>query len=171
MNKKEAGYYLAVFGSVIVYLLLEFPSFWPFPELATKIVMSVLHLLGYEALRLGNLLLIDGFNPVHISAACSGIVILLVFIVTIHALPVISLQHKVSSLLLLPLLLVGNILRILMSIFTGIYVSPEAMIFVHDTLGQIFIFFWAVLLYILWLKVLRLLPTEKFNEKLFKMMR
>ncbi len=171
MNKKELAYYIAVFGSVFVYLLLEFPSFHPFPEFATGSVTLILTLFGYQVVHMGSMLLIDGFNPVQISAECSGIVILLVFIFTIHVLPVISFKHKVSSLLLLPLLLIGNVLRLLLSIITGVLISPQAMIFVHDTIGQIFIFLWAILLYIVWLRVLRLLPKESFNAKLFNIMR
>jgi exosortase/archaeosortase family protein len=163
-------YSITVVAAVLIYAIFSFPGFYPFPQITAFFASKILALFGYTVVNVGNLLVLEGFNPVRVSGECSGIMLLLAFIITIHLLPVLKTRHKVGSLILIPVILFGNFLRIVMSMLAGVWWSPDAMIFFHNSFSQVFIFVWSIAAYLIWLHAIKLFPLDKFNEKLFDMM-
>ncbi len=127
-------------------------------------------MLGFKAHTYKNYLIVRDFNPVKVSSECSGIIVLLAYILTIQVLPVFTVARKLSALLLVPFILVGNLARVFITVLTGLKLSKEAMIFFHNTFSQLFLFFWAIFIYIAWLKLLRMFPTDRFSENLSSQM-
>jgi exosortase/archaeosortase family protein len=162
----ERLYSFTVIILLIGYILLAFPLFEPFPSFTAEVTSSVLHLIGVNSSAVDNVLVSEGFNPLNVTLECSGIILVLVFIVTIHVLPVMELGKKAGSLLLIPGIFLGNVLRLAMSVVIGEHFGQEAMQFFHFSIGQVFVFAWTIALYIAWLKVLDIFPGEEFSKPL-----
>jgi exosortase/archaeosortase family protein len=67
------------------------------------------------------------------------------------------------ALLFLPILFFGNALRIMASVLIGYNFSAKSSEFFHDTFGQILIFVWVILCFIVWLKITKNFPKEKME--------
>lgn len=82
--------------------------------------------------------------------------------------PVFPLTQRFASLLFVPFLFLGNIMRIITDVLVAKYISPDMLLFYHDSLGQVFIFFWGIILYIVWLIIFGNFPKDWVVEKLEK---
>lgn len=152
---------LLVIGIILFYLVTNFPDFEPFPEVTAFLVAKLLVLLGVNAVNWGHLLLVEGIPGLEVSAECSGIILMMIFPLTIFLIPSVQLRHRLASLLFIPILFFGNVLRITVDALVGVYYSPDMILFFHDTVGQVFIFFWAIVLYLVWLRLFNNFPREK----------
>lgn len=123
-------------------------------------------MLDYSVINYKSNILINGFDPISVSAECSGIIILVAFLFTIQIMPMLTIFQKLTALLLTPIIYLGNLLRIFMSLIVGLKGSVPAMMFVHDTIGQVFLFFWAIMVYVIWLRALSLFPKDIFTNKM-----
>jgi len=159
-------YSIFIVVGIILLFLYSAPGFKPMPQITASVNSWVLNQAGIENSVISNIIVIDGFYNVSVSAECSGIILILIFILTIHALPFLSNKQKVSSFVLIPVLFLGNIIRLLMSILVGVYSTKEAMVFVHNSFGQVFLYIWAIGMYIVWLKVMKLFPRDSFDKNL-----
>jgi exosortase/archaeosortase family protein len=168
--KPDTAYRLTALLLIAVYLATAYPHFSPIPEITAKVTAGAISLLGYNVTNYKNILIIDFFNPVKISSECSGVILALAFILTIQLVPHIPIPARLTSLLLIPFVFFGNILRIILAVIIGLKVSAQAMILYHDSLSQVLIFFWAISIYIVWLKLHRLFPKDRFNAQLGKLM-
>jgi exosortase/archaeosortase family protein len=97
----------------------------------------------------------------ELSSECSGLLVYLMFLIGISVVPHFTLHHRLIALVFLPILFFGNTLRILFGILIGYQFSVNASEFFHATVGQVLIFFWVLLCFILWLKVTRNFPKEE----------
>lgn len=145
---------------VFLYFVFNYPSFYPFPEITSKLVAKTLTIVGMDVTPYKNMLVADNFPAIEVSAECSGIILLLIFPLIIFLIPYIPLSHRFAALLFIPILFLGNIIRIAIDVFIGFHYSPEMLIFFHNTVGQVFIFFWAISLYVIWLKIFGNFPKE-----------
>jgi exosortase/archaeosortase family protein len=152
---------LLVIGGILFYLVTNFPDFKPFPEITAFLVAKLLGLFGIVAVSWGHLLVVDGLPGLEVSAECSGIILMMIFPLTIFLIPSVQLNHRLASLLFVPLLFFGNILRITADALIGLHYSVDMILFSHNTLGQVFIFFWAIGLYLIWLRLFNNFPREK----------
>ncbi|MDP2666010.1 MAG: exosortase/archaeosortase family protein [Candidatus Diapherotrites archaeon] len=159
-NILKWGIVLLVVGGILAYAVLEFPYYYPFPELTSWLAAIILNLIGVFSAPWGNYLVVEGLPPLEVSAECSGVVLMLIFPLTIFLMPVFPLTHRVASLLFVPFLFLGNTLRIVADVLVGLQFSPEALILHHDSVGQVMIFFWAIFMYIAWLIIFGHFPKE-----------
>lgn len=150
-----------VIGSILFYVMTQFPYFYPFPETTSWLTSHFLSIFGIEALAYQHFLIVQNIPVLEISAECSGVVLLMVFPLIIFLIPDVDIRHRLGSLLFLPVLYLGNILRIAIDVWIGLTYGVDALGFFHDTLGQIFIFFWTIILYILWLHLFGNFPHEQ----------
>jgi exosortase/archaeosortase family protein len=95
----------------------------------------------------------DHIVPILISFECTGFMFISIFILTIFMMPNISLKHRLVSLLLVPLIYLANIARIIMGLTIGIYTNIHTMILFHDTVGQVFLLIFTVLLLLIFLNI------------------
>jgi exosortase/archaeosortase family protein len=162
----QRAYTVFVVTLILVYAVLAFPGFEPFPRLTAKATASVLDSVGIKSAVVGKIIVTEGFSPLNVTAECSGIILVFVFILTIHLLPVMRFSRKLGSLMLIPAIFLGNVLRLVMSVMIGQSLGADAMRFYHFSIGQIFVFAWTIALYIAWLKVLDMFPGEEFSRPL-----
>ena len=146
---------------MLLYLITRFPYFYPFPETTGWSTAQVLTLLGMQAISVENLLIVQGLPVMEVSAECSGVVLMIIFMLVIFLIPGIKLSHRMGSVFFIPVLYFGNIIRLTIDTLAGLKFGPEALVFFHDTLGQVFIFFWTIMLYIIWLRLFDNFPREK----------
>lgn len=152
---------LLVIGVILYYLITNFPDFHPFPEVTAFLVAELLGLFGVIAVNWGHLLVVEGLPGLEVSAECSGIILMMIFPLTIFLIPSVDIKHRLASLFFIPILFLGNIIRITVDVLIGIHYSTDLLIFFHDTIGQVFIFFWAITLYLIWLRLFNNFPREK----------
>lgn len=152
---------LLVIGLILFYLITNFPDFKPFPEITAFLVAYILGFFGVIAVNWGHLLVVEGLPGLEVSAECSGIILMMIFPLTIFLIPSVKIGHRLASLAFIPVLFLGNIIRITVDVLIGIHYSTDLLIFFHDTIGQVFIFFWAIGLYLIWLRMFNNFPKEK----------
>ena len=146
-----------VVASIAAYALYTYPRFYPFPELTSLGVGSLLRFANLEAVSAGRYLVVTFKNvsqPLAISGECAGIIIMLVYMGVIFISPYFSLTHKFSAMVVIPLILLGNIIRIFIAVLLGHYVSVNTMLAFHNSVGNVFMFVWAIVCYLLWLSMI-----------------
>jgi len=154
--------------SIILYLISAYPEYRLLPELSAKATIFFLNLFGVESVIQGGHIFVESITePIWISIECSGLFLILIFIIIMQLGPEISFSHRILSLALIPFLFFGNVLRLFFGIILGLNFGVNSLIFFHRTIGQVFIFIWAIFLYILFLKLIRKFPQDiekKLNE-------
>jgi len=171
INKSKVWRTLIIL-SLILYLVFAYPTYRFLPELSADATVSLLNFFGVDSIIQGGYMFVDSLSePIWISIECSGLFLILIFIIIMQLGPEVSFSHRIFSLALIPFLFLGNILRLFFEVLVGINFGPEYLVFFHRTLGQIFIFMWAIFLYILFLKLIRKFPKDiegkldKFEEQ------
>lgn len=159
---------LLAVGGLAAIAVAGYPSYHPLPQWTGIISAGVLNSMGIFSAAWGDFLIVENLPPLKISAECSGIVLLLVFPLTIFLMPVFPLRQRFVSLLFVPFLFLGNVFRIVTDVLVAKYISPDLLLFYHDSLGQVFIFFWGIILYIVWLIIFGNFPKDWVVEKLEK---
>ena len=163
MNKDKA-IRVGIIGFIVSWLTLSFPTFAPIPQIMATFVKWTLLLFGIPVAAFDRFLVVDFFGIdriIDISAECSGIIIFSVFLFVIFITPKFKLAHRLSALLFIPLLFVGNAIRILLSVIIARTYSVDASIFFHNTLGQVLIFGFTILIFMLWLYLVGNFITER----------
>ena len=94
---------------------------------------------------------------------CSGLILYAMFLIGIFIVPYFSFKHRLIALAFLPVLFFGNALRVMASILVGFHFTAKASEFFHDTFGQVLIFLWVLLCFIIWLKVTKNFPKENLE--------
>jgi len=155
MNEKYAR--IAIIILIASYIIVAFPSFYPFPQLTTKSLDIILNNMDIGAVSEGTFLIV-GFPEysqiIQLSAECSAIALFVMFLLGIFIVPKFSLKHRLMAIPFIIVIFLGNLLRILIGILLSIqWNHPEFIIFFHDTFGQVIIFFWVIGSYIAWLKL------------------
>ncbi len=148
--------------------VVGYPYYQPLPQWTGIVSAGVLNAGGIFSAAWGDYLVVENLPPLKISAECSGIVLLLVFPLTIFLMPVFPVRQRLASLLFVPFLFLGNVFRIVTDVLVAKYISPDMLLFYHDSLGQVFIFFWGIILYIIWLIIFGNFPRDWVVEKLEK---
>jgi exosortase/archaeosortase family protein len=90
------------------------------------------------------------------------------FLVGVFIAPGFSLRHRLFALAFLPVLFLGNVVRIMLGVLAGVHFSADASIFFHNTFGQVLIFFWVLICFIVWLKVTDNFPKDSLEKDLEK---
>lgn len=143
------------------YAITQFPNYPVFPELTGAISAFILNTLGIFSIAKDNHLWVATLPQLNISAECSGVALAIIFPLIIFLLPYFPLRQRIASLFFVPILFLGNVLRIVIDVLVGIHFSTESLIFFHDGIGQVFIFAWAIGCYIIWLLIFKNFPKEK----------
>ncbi len=135
----------------LVYWVL-FLTAYPLPLITSTFLEFILKLIGIPTISYGQYLIVN-FGSIsrtfHLSTECAGIALFSVFLMGAFIVPGFKLKHRLLSILFVPLLFLGNSLRILLSILVARYYSVDLSIFFHDTLGQVIIFAIAIFAYLL----------------------
>lgn len=168
VNKLRLLVSILAVGGLITIAIIGYPSYQPLPQWTGVISAGVLNALGIFSVAWGDFLIVENLPPLKISAECSGIVLLLVFPLTIFLMPVFPIRQRVASLAFVPFLFLGNVFRIVTDVLVAKYISPEMLLFYHDSLGQVFIFFWGIVAYLVWLIIFGNFPKDWVVEKLEK---
>lgn len=159
---------LLAVGAIAALAVAGYPSYQPLPQWTGILSANVLNSVGIFSAAWGDYLIVENLPPLKISAECSGIVLLLVFPLTIFLMPVFPLTQRFASLLFVPFLFFGNTMRIITDVLVAKYISPDMLLFYHDSLGQVFIFFWGITAYLVWLIIFGNFPKDWVVEKLEK---
>jgi exosortase/archaeosortase family protein len=150
----------------IAYLIVSFPAYKPIPQMTSKVNAVLLNGIGIDSTPYNSFLIVSFKNVNRIyelSAECSGLILYAMFLIGIFVVPYFSFKHRLIALLFLPILFFGNALRIMASVLVGYNFSAKSSEFFHDTFGQILIFVWVILCFIVWLKITKNFPKEKME--------
>ena len=165
-HKIDLAIRVIIIMTCIVYLIVSFPGYKPIPEVTSKVNAALLNGIGIHSTPYNNFLIVS-FKDVNriyeLSAECAGLILYAMFLIGIFIVPYFSFKHRLIALLFLPILFFGNALRILASVLVGYNFSPKSSEFFHDTFGQILIFLWVILCFIVWLKITKNFPKEKME--------
>ena len=164
--KKDNVIILTVIVLMCLYLLLQYPEYKPLPEITAKGVSYILSpIFGFQPLNYNNIILLNLENRIitlTVSPECSGILVISIFIFVIFITPKIKLKHKFLSLLFVPLIIFLNIIRIALGVVVGTRMSStEILLIFHNSLGQVFLFFVLITVYIIFLKIYGYYPGYK----------
>jgi exosortase/archaeosortase family protein len=148
----------------IAYLIVGFPSYEPLPKMTSNADAFFLNTIGVHTINEGRFLVVSfpETNRIYeLSSECCGLILFAMFFIAVFLVPNFSYKHRLIAVLFLPLIFFGNIFRIALGIVIGYHFSADASVFFHDTFGQILIFIWVIICFLLWLKVTRNFPSEE----------
>jgi exosortase/archaeosortase family protein len=97
----------------------------------------------------------------ELSSECCGLILFAMFFIAVFLVPNFSYKHRLIAVFFIPVIFLGNILRIAFGVIIGYHFSADASIFFHDTFGQMFIFVWVIVCFLLWLKITKNFPSEE----------
>lgn len=153
--KKELWLRMLIITILTSLIIIFYPKY----EILTNITVMILSILsGFfigttPIFYQNNLILnLDSITPIVVSPECSGLFILIIFLLVIWLVPNISIKSRFFSFLLIPILFFSNIIRLLFAVIIGDKFGVESLIFYHATIGQIFIFVIMVYCFILVVK-------------------
>ena len=154
------------------YLISEYPDYKLIASLTGEAVALAVSMAGLPVTIWNNYMLVEysGLARVFsLSAECAGVIVLSIFLFPLFITPQIALKNRLIGLLFIPLLFFGNVLRIALDIVAGAYISAQDVVLLHNTLGQVFIFGWAILTFYLYLRYTGQFPSlykdaEKYRE-------
>lgn len=152
----------------IAYLIVGFPSYEPLPKITSNANALFLNTIGVHTVNEGRFLVVSFPTTDRIyelSSECCGLILFAMYFIAIFLVPNFSYKHRFIAVLFLPLIFFGNIFRIALGIIIGYHFSVDASVFFHDTFGQILIFIWVILCFLLWLKITKNFPSEKKEVK------
>jgi exosortase/archaeosortase family protein len=152
----------------IAYLIVGYPTYEPLPKITSAADTIFLNTIGIHTVNTGRFLVVS-FPSVdriyELSFECCGLILFSMFVIAIFVVPSFSYKHRFIAMLFLPLMFFGNIFRIALGIIIGYQFSADASMFFHDTFGQILIFIWVIVCFLLWLKITKNFPSEKKEVK------
>lgn len=154
----------SILGIFVLWLIIAFPNFYPIPEITSFLVFTFAKTMGMEVVYYGEYLIVNfgNINRIfHLSIECAGIILYIIFLTGTFLIPKFKLSHRLVGLFFLPILLIANALRILMSVYIAKNYGVEFSLFFHDTIGQVFIFGIGIFSYIGWLYL-----TGNFTRKI-----
>lgn len=152
----------------IAYLIIGFPSYDPLPRITSNADAFFLNTIGVHTVNEGRFLVVSFPNMDRIyelSSECCGLILFSMYFIAVFLVPNFSFKHRLIAVLILPLIFFGNIVRIALGIVIGYHFSVDASVFFHDTFGQLLIFIWVIVCFMLWLKVTKNFPREKKEVK------
>jgi exosortase/archaeosortase family protein len=148
----------------VAYLIIGFPSYEPLPKITSNADAYFLNTVGVHTVNEGRFLVVSfpqSDRIYELSSECCGLILFAMYFIAVFLVPNFSYKHRIIALLFLPLIFLGNIVRIALGIVIGYHFSVDASMFFHDTFGQILIFVWVVACFLLWLKITKNFPSEK----------
>lgn len=155
--KKTDYIRLMVLIGTTIFLILSYPDFEPIPEItaeAAAIVMTIY--FGVTPIVYENNIFLDMHNmiyPMTVSPECSGITVVILFIIVIFLIPGISLKHRLYSFFFIIPLYLANVLRIVSSVIIGDNTNMEILAWYHGTVGQLLIFLAMIVTFAIFLKI------------------
>jgi len=152
----------------LAYLVIGFPSYEPLPRITSNADAVFLNTLGVRAVDDGRYLVVSFPQTdciYELSSECCGLILFAMYFIAILIVPNFSLKHRFVAILILPLIFLGNIVRIALGIIIGYFFTVDASVFFHDTFGQLLIFMWVIVCFMLWLKLTRNFPRETKEVK------
>jgi exosortase/archaeosortase family protein len=152
----------------LAYLIIGFPSYEPLPRITSNADAVFLNTLGVRTVDEGRFLVVSFPKTdciYELSSECCGLILFAMYFIAILLVPNFSFKHRFVAILILPLIFFGNIVRIALGIIIGYLISVDASMFFHDTFGQLLIFMWVIVCFLLWLKLTRNFPRETKEVK------
>ena len=162
--KADNIFRFSVLGLFAIWFIKNYPAFKPIPEVTVWVMEKILNFIHIPTVPYGNLFVvtINGVNRIfNLSGECAGIILFTVFLFGTFIIPDFKIRDRLISLLFLPLIFLGNTLRILIDIIIANKFSLASSTFFHDTIGQAIIFGIAIWSYIAWLKATGNFPKDK----------
>jgi exosortase/archaeosortase family protein len=150
------------------YLIIGFPSYEPLPGITSHADAVFLNTIGIHSVNEGRFLIVSfpKMNYIYeLSSECCGLILFAMYFIAIFLVPSFSFKHRLIAVFILPLIFFGNIVRIALGIIVGNLISVDASMFFHDTFGQLLIFVWVIVCFILWLKLTKNFPRETNEVK------
>jgi exosortase/archaeosortase family protein len=148
----------------VAYLIVGFPSYEPLPKITSNADAFFLNTIGVHTINEGRFLIVsfpEANRIYELSSECCGLILFAMFFIAVFLVPNFSYKHRFIAVLFLPLIFFGNIFRIALGIIIGYHFSADASVFFHDTFGQILIFVWVIICFLLWLKITKNFPSEE----------
>src|SRR3990167_5681636 len=154
--KKENIISFGILGIFVLWLVLTFPNFYPIQEITVYLIVALGKVLSISAVPYKEYIVVN-FGDINrifqLSVECSGIVLYMVFLAGTFLIPSFRLRDRLVGLAFIPILLLGNVMRILISIYLAKDYSIDLSLFFHNTIGQVFIFAVGIFSYLGWLKL------------------
>lgn len=148
---------LAVLCLVLAIFIIGYPNYFPIPQITALLIAKILGcFIGASPIASQNSVLLSINNEIvsmDISPECSALIAMLLFIFVMFITPGIKLQHRLYSLLFIPVLYAVNLFRIVSEVFVGSRLNIEMMSIYHAGVGQVVFFSAMILLYIGFLKI------------------
>ena len=167
--KKSNIIRFGILGIFLLWVIITFPTLYPIRELTVYLATIMGKFIGINAVAYKEFMVVS-FKDINrifnISTMCTGIVLYIIFLMATLLIPNYKLKDRLIGLLFIPILLLGNVIRILMSVYIAIDYSIDFSLFFHDTIGQVFIFAIGIFSYLLWLKITGNFIREKKTENI-----
>jgi exosortase/archaeosortase family protein len=146
------GMYFAVFSAAILFADKR-GLFGPLQIATTAVSQTVVTWLGIAATRSGTLIYLPS-RTLAIDLACTAIFIVALYAAIVLAYPVSVPQRLMGIAVGVPIILVGNILRIVAAAEVA-QVAPRSFTFFHDYLFQVGMVLITVAAWAAWLSMVR----------------
>jgi exosortase/archaeosortase family protein len=163
---------LAVLCLVLGVFIIGYPNYFPIPQVTALLIAKILGcFIGASPIVSQNSVLLSINNEVvsmDVSPECSALIAMLLFIFVMFITPGIKVQHRLYSLLFIPILYAVNLLRIISEVFVGSRFNIETMSIYHAGVGQIVFFSTMILLYIGFLKIFGYLNNNCNSDSIAK---
>lgn len=163
MNKENIVR-IGVIGAIVSWLIFAYPIYNPFQKITISALKFFLTLIKIKTTNVQNYIVVQ-FSDIKIfklSIECAGVVLIAIFLIGIFITPNIQFMIRLLGLLFVPIIFLANIARIMMTIIVADY-SPKISIFVHNSVGQLFILGVAVICYVYFIKLSITLQKEVIN--------
>ncbi|DAC72801.1 MAG TPA: hypothetical protein DSN98_03200 [Thermoplasmata archaeon] len=164
----DIGLRASIILACVAYLIIGYPSYEPLPKITATADTFFLNTIGIHTVNTGRFIVVSfpGADRIYeLSSECCGLILFEMFFIAVFLVPSFSYKHRFIAVLFLPLLFIGNIVRIALGIIIGYQISADASVFFHDTFGQILIFIWVIVCFLVWLKITKNFPQERIEVK------
>lgn len=154
---------VVVLISLASFLLFSYPIYYPLPQITATTSSFILNNIGIDS-AYDNTYVVASFKDYdrifELSRECSGIILFSMFLLGIFIVPGFNVKHRLLALLFIPLLFIGNVLRIVLGIVIGYKYSINAAVLFHNSVGQVLMFLIIITCYVIWLKLTKNFPSE-----------
>lgn len=161
--------------AIPLYLVLTFQgALYPLQDLVSQNVYIVLRYFGYDVVREGFLLSIEGENPFIflVSEDCTGWKSMLFLIALIVAVPKVSRGKRMVGIIFgIPLIYLGNLLRILLIVQVEQVYGLEFANVIHDYLWQAGLISLVLVIWVFWLIWIGRIKIDIFKRQIYKIHR
>lgn len=145
-----------VLSAIVIYIIAAYPKYDPFPNLTGTLMSWILSFyLDDIPMAFRNYILVrqdDVRYGLLISPECSGLLVMLVFIIVVFMTPGLKLRHRFYSIFFIPILFIANSIRVATGVIFADLTNMNNLTVYHASIGQILMFVVMIGTYIVFLK-------------------